>query len=82
MTVSAQIAIYPLRQERLTPAVEVMGQALRDRGLQAVAGPMSTYVVGEDDMVFAALREGFARASGIGHVVMTVTVSNACPIPD
>ncbi len=43
---------------------------------------MSTYIVGEDDVVFAALREGFARASGIGHVVMTVTVSNACPAPD
>ena len=48
MTASAQIAIYPLRQERLTPAVEAVQQALRDNGLQPEAGPMSTYVVGED----------------------------------
>jgi hypothetical protein len=43
---------------------------------------MSTYVVGDDRAVFAALQEAFSRASNIGHVVMTVTVSNACPIPD
>ena len=82
MTASAQIAIYPLRQERLTPAVETVQQALRDNGLRLEAGPMSTYVVGEDQAIFAALQEAFARASAMGHVVMTVTLSNACPIPD
>ena len=35
MTVSAQIAIYPLRQKRLTPAVEAVQRALRDNGLRA-----------------------------------------------
>jgi len=43
---------------------------------------MSTYVVGEVETIFAAPREAFAHASGSGHVVMTVTLSNACPIPD
>jgi uncharacterized protein YqgV (UPF0045/DUF77 family) len=82
MTASAQIAIYPLRQQRLTPAVEAVRQALREHGLEARPGPMSTYVVGEDEAIFAALKDAFTRASAIGHVVMTVTVSNACPIPD
>jgi len=82
MAASAQIAIYPLRQGRLTPAVEAVRQALRDHGLQAVTGPMSTYVAGEDAAIFAALQDAFARASSLGHVVLTVTVSNACPIPD
>lgn len=82
MTASAQIAVYPLRQERLTPTVEAVGQALRDHGLQPQTGPMSTYVVGEDQVLFAALQDAFARASGLGHVVLTVTLSNACPIPD
>lgn len=81
MAISAQVAIYPLRQEHLTPAVESVQQALRDQGLQATPGPMNTYVVGEQDTIFAALREAFARASATGHVVMTVTLSNACPIP-
>lgn len=82
MTVSAQIAVYPLRQERLSPAVEAVRRALLDNGLRAEPGPMSTYVVGEDQAVFAALQDAFARVSGQGHVVMTVTLSNACPIPD
>ena len=82
MTVSAQIAIYPLRQERLTPAVEAVQGALRAHGLQVQPGPMSTYVVGDDGAVFAALQDAFARACGIGHVVMTLTLSNACPVPD
>ena len=65
MTVSAQIAVYPLRQDRLTPAVEAVQQALRDNGLDAEAGPMSTYVVGEDD-AGRRLRAALARA-GIGE---------------
>lgn len=82
MTASAQIAIYPLGQERLTPAIEAVRQALSDKGLRAESGPMSTYVAGKDQAIFAALQQIFARASELGHVVMTVTISNACPIPD
>ena len=81
MTASAQIAIYPLRQERLTPAVEAVQQALSDHGLETTPGPMSTYVTGEAEIIFAALQAAFACASGLGHVVMTITLSNACPIP-
>jgi len=81
MTASAQIAIYPLRQDHLTPAIQAVQSALREHGLSPEPGPMSTYVVGEDATVFAALRDAFARAASTGHVVMTVTLSNACPIP-
>jgi uncharacterized protein YqgV (UPF0045/DUF77 family) len=82
MTVSAQIAIYPLRQERLTPSIEAVRQALDAHGLHPQSGPMSTYVVGEDEAVFAALRDAFAHAAGMGHIVLSMTISNACPIPD
>jgi hypothetical protein len=41
---------------------------------------MSTIVTGEAKDVFVALHEAFDRAASTGHVVMTVTVSNACPI--
>ena len=80
MTISAQISIYPLRQERLSPAIQAVSDALRSAGLSPEIGSMSTMVTGEADAIFAALREGFARAAASAHVVMTLTVSNACPV--
>ena len=42
MIVSAQVAIYPLRQDRLTPAIAAVGTALQTAGLQPEVGRMST----------------------------------------
>jgi uncharacterized protein YqgV (UPF0045/DUF77 family) len=81
MIVSAQIAVYPLRQERLTPAIAAVSAALREAGLVPEVGAMSTVVSGDAPAVFRALESAFARAASTGHVVMTVTVSNACPVP-
>jgi uncharacterized protein YqgV (UPF0045/DUF77 family) len=78
--VSAQISVYPLRQERLSPAVEAVRQALENQGLQPQVGPMSTVVTGEAAAVFAAVHDAFGRAAATGQVVMTVTISNACPV--
>jgi hypothetical protein len=41
---------------------------------------MRTQVVGETEVVFAALRDAFMRVAANGQVVMTVTISNACPV--
>jgi uncharacterized protein YqgV (UPF0045/DUF77 family) len=80
MTISAQVAVYPLRQERLTPAIAAVGTAFRAAGLHADVGPMSTIVTGDAAAVFRALEAAFLQAAAHGHVVMTVTVSNACPV--
>jgi uncharacterized protein YqgV (UPF0045/DUF77 family) len=80
MVISAQISIYPLRQEHLSPAIEAVRTALAARDLRPQIGPMSTVVTGDAGVVFAALQEAFAQAAATGHVVMTVTVSNACPV--
>lgn len=55
MMVSAQIAIYPLRQERLPPAVRAVSDALAVRGLTASVGPMSTPVASDLDAVVDGL---------------------------
>jgi uncharacterized protein YqgV (UPF0045/DUF77 family) len=81
MTSSAQISIYPLRQEHLAPAIESVRSSLEKHRLVPQVGPMSTIVTGESSVIFAALGEAFAKAAGDGQVVMTVTISNACPIP-
>jgi uncharacterized protein YqgV (UPF0045/DUF77 family) len=80
MVISAQVSIYPLRQEHLSPAIDAIRQALESRGLQPETGAMSTLVIGEAKEVFVALQEAFDRAAATCHVVMSVTVSNACPI--
>ena len=82
MIVSAQISVYPLRQDRLAPAIEAVRAALAGHGISPEVGAMSTIAVGEDAAVFAALRDAFATAAALGDVVMTVTVSNACPIAE
>ena len=78
MAASAQIAIYPLRQPHLAPAIDAVARALRGHGLHPEPGPMSTYVTGDAAAILAALGEAFAAATG--EVVMTLTLSNACPV--
>ncbi len=80
MIASAQLSVYPLRQERLGPAIETVRRVLEGCGLEPQVGPMSTIVTGEYQMLFAALGEAFAAVAHEGDVVMTVTVSNACPV--
>jgi uncharacterized protein YqgV (UPF0045/DUF77 family) len=80
MVISVQVAIYPLRQQHLSPAIATLTDAFTDHSLSVEPGSMSTTVLGDAGNIFAALHDGFVRAAESGHVVMTVTVSNACPI--
>ena len=80
MHVSAQISVYPLRQDHLSPAIREMQDALTAAGLDITPGPMSTLVIGDGVAVFDALKDSFLRTAATGHVVMTATVSNACPV--
>jgi uncharacterized protein YqgV (UPF0045/DUF77 family) len=80
MVISAQLSLYPLRQDHLSLAIQAVTDALQEAGLQLHIGPMSTVVTGEVVTVFAGLQEAFVRAAASGDVVMTVTLSNACPI--
>jgi hypothetical protein len=67
MIASAQISVYPLRQDRLGPAIETVREALADRGLKPEVGPMSTIVVGEDTVLFAAFGRGIRQSGGNGR---------------
>jgi uncharacterized protein YqgV (UPF0045/DUF77 family) len=80
MMISAQLSLYPLRQDPLSPVVQAVADVLMAAGLQPHVGPMSTVVTGEVATIFAALQEAFVRAAASGDAVMTVTLSNACPV--
>jgi uncharacterized protein YqgV (UPF0045/DUF77 family) len=79
MMISAQVSLYPVRQEHLSPAIHALTNTLRAAGLNPDVGAMSTVITGEADVAFDALRRGFCEAAANGQAVMVVTLSNACP---
>ena len=79
--ISCQFSLYPLGTEILGPAIDAAVGELRSLGLETEVGPMSTYVTGEGAVIFEGLRRAFDAVAREGGVVMTVTVSNACPLP-
>ena len=79
--ITAQVSLYPLRQETLSPTIDEALQTFREHGLQVELGVMSSLISGDDIAIFSALQDAFRLAAGQGHVVMVVTLSNACPVP-
>jgi tRNA-Thr(GGU) m(6)t(6)A37 methyltransferase TsaA len=80
--ISAQVSLYPLGQEDLSPAIDEALRIFREHGLDVNPGPMSTLISGDDEAIFAALQSTFQHAAEQGQAVMVVTLSNACPIPE
>jgi tRNA-Thr(GGU) m(6)t(6)A37 methyltransferase TsaA len=77
----AQVSLYPLRQQTLSPAIDEALQIFRAHALDVEPGAMSTLISGDDVAVFAALQEALRHVAEQGQVVMVVTFSNACPVP-
>jgi uncharacterized protein YqgV (UPF0045/DUF77 family) len=78
--ITAQVSLYPLRQESLSPAIDEALRIFREHSLEVELGVMSTLITGDDGAIFAALQDAFRRVARQGHVVMVVTLSNACPV--
>jgi uncharacterized protein YqgV (UPF0045/DUF77 family) len=80
MFLTAQVSIYPLRQNRLSPAINRALDIFREHGLEVTAGSMSSLVSGPDEALFAALKDAFQQTAAQGDIVMSLTLSNACPV--
>lgn len=78
--VSAQVALYPLREPVLGPAIEEVLEVFREHGIAVEPGAMSSVITGGSTDVFLALEAAFEVVASQGYAVMTVTVSNACPV--
>jgi uncharacterized protein YqgV (UPF0045/DUF77 family) len=59
--------------------IDLFLERLRQTGLRVELGPMSSHVSGESRHLFRALGEAFEAVARDSDVVLTVTVSNACP---
>ena len=80
--ISAQVTVYPLRRESLGPVIREARRSFRRHPLNVRVGEMSTMIWGEEKAVFDALQDAFDSASRGGDVVMQITLSNACPLPE
>ena len=80
MFLAAQVSIYPLRQPSLSPAIDRALDIFRSHGLKVTPGTMSSLVSGDDEALFTAIKEAFQQTSQEGEIVMTLTLSNACPV--
>lgn len=54
--ISAQVSLYPLGQEHLSPAINQALRIFREHDLEVKPGSMSTLLSGDDETVFAALK--------------------------
>jgi tRNA-Thr(GGU) m(6)t(6)A37 methyltransferase TsaA len=76
--ITAQVSLYPLRQESLSPVIDEALRTFRKHGLDIEPGVMSTLIIGDDTTIFDALEAVFHRVAEQGQVVMVVAFSNAC----
>ncbi len=53
--ITAQVSLYPLRQESLSPAINKVLETFRAQGLLVESGSMSSLIIGDDAAIFAAL---------------------------
>ncbi len=77
--ITAQLSLYPLGVEDLSPAIDAAVGEIGRLGVEYKTGEMSTVLWGDDEKVFPVLLGAFSEAASRGHVVMTL--SNACPWP-
>jgi uncharacterized protein YqgV (UPF0045/DUF77 family) len=81
MVVSVQFSVYPLRDTHLSPAIEKALEILRDFRLPVEAGSMSSSSYGDSETVFKAFQQIYDELARDAHIVIMMTLSNACPVP-
>ena len=77
--IQATLAVYPLQQSDYE-AVHRAIDALRRGNVEVNDGAMNTTIAGAERPVFETLLAAYEAAAECGPTVMTVTVSNACPV--
>ena len=82
MKIQAEISLYPLRTPTLAEPIKRFVRHLRQKNLEVEMGTMSSRISGECKDLFHALSSAFEDVSHEGDIVLTVKVSNACPLSE
>jgi uncharacterized protein YqgV (UPF0045/DUF77 family) len=78
--VQAEISLYPLGESEYGMRIESFIEKLEESGLDLESGKMSTIISGECGDVFRVLSDAYEADIATGASVMTIKVSNACPV--
>ena len=81
MLVSVQFSVYPLREMHLSLAIKKTVEILKSFGLSVEVGLMSSIAYGESEIVFKAFQKVYEEVAPNSHIVLIITLSNACPVP-
>lgn len=79
MRVQAEVSLYPLRTERIGKPIERFLETVREHEIRLSVGAMSTWLEGEQEEVFAALRGAFSAVGEEYEIALVIKLSNACP---
>jgi uncharacterized protein YqgV (UPF0045/DUF77 family) len=75
----AEVSLYPLRTPSLSEPIDEFVDHLRRAGLSVELTSMSTRIEGESGTLLEAIRDAFETVATGRDVVLTLTISNACP---
>lgn len=73
MDLTAICHLYPVRQERLSPAIEAFWDELDRHDVSSDKGDLQTVVRGDEQALFDALRAAYAKARELGPAALQVT---------
>jgi uncharacterized protein YqgV (UPF0045/DUF77 family) len=82
MKVHAQISIYPLKTKSLSEPIDEFCRILKGRGLEVQTQTMGSLVLGESDIIFKSVQEAFEQLTQRYQIVMSMKISNACPLDE
>jgi uncharacterized protein YqgV (UPF0045/DUF77 family) len=82
MKVQAQISIYPLKTKSLSEPIDEFCRILKGRGLEVQTQTMGSLVLGESDIIFKSVQEAFEQLTQRYQIVMSMKISNACPLDE
>ncbi len=81
--IGCQVSLYPLGTDRYEQRIRSALEALEQSPVRVEVGPMSTFLWGKEDDIWLAVQALFRAASqGGASTVLTLTVSNACSVPE
>ncbi|MHA1917342.1 MAG: YkoF family thiamine/hydroxymethylpyrimidine-binding protein [Candidatus Ranarchaeia archaeon] len=78
--ISCEVSFYPLGHENINKIVNEFLSLIKTDKIKIETNKMSTYLEGENDLIFDTLKEVYKEISKKYGSVITIKISNVCAI--